>query len=59
MAKPYDAQDHCQHLSRHRHSHEQETAEMAQGVVDEYLAYGAAGCEGEDGRKDRRIVAYE
>lgn len=59
MAKPNDAQDHGQHFAGDGDGHEEQAGEMAQSVIDEDLADGAAGGEAKDCLAYGRIALDE
>lgn len=59
MPEPNHAQHHREHFSRHRHRDEEQARELAEGVVDEDLAYGAAGGESEHGVADGGVAPDE
>lgn len=49
VSEPNDAQHHGQHFPCHCDGHKQHAGEMAQRVINEDLADGAAGGEAQDG----------
>ena len=59
VAEPDDAEDHRQHFPRDGDGDEEQAGKMAERVVDEDLADGAAGGEAEDGVADRWVAADE
>lgn len=59
MAEPEHAQDHGEHFARDGNGDQQQAREVAECVVDEDLADGAAGGEAEDGIAHGRVAADE
>lgn len=59
MPEPEHAQQHGEHLPRHRDRDEQEGREPREGVEDEELAHGAAGGEAQDVLHRARVPREE
>lgn len=59
MSKPHYAQYHRQHLSCYRYRHQQQRREVAEGVIDEDLADGAAGGEEQEVSQDCGVTSKE